>query len=1653
QTEDSKVISEGVLEVKGDFTQIACGVTPSFYACENHKVILSGEGQQIITMEESNSRFNELILINPIEDGNYIFVPEGRTFWNSLEIDLDYNQSKKIHQYWVTIEKKNDTVAIGDTIDIRMRGEENSKAEALVYYKCISKTGSADEKVITVPMKEYGPGKYQAYFKVTEDIDQIQKIQINLLDAEGNLYTKTLGKEKEGFPLEVGATVSIDLSGVSKLEKFAGMDLVLESKGLNEQARRKITGDTLYTITNLKPADDYRLAIESKNGFTAGTIENISISKGINDSIIVKLIEEPAKLTVIVTDDEGNIVESGYNLTFYDPARNFKQVGTGKELEHIFVGKEISVGLTLKEELGKKFKNPVEKYNVAIDKRESVLTLRLEKLKIITLTGIIVEDETGIPVQNANINVSQLLNNQFGNYIKLVTDNAGRFSIEVAMGKTTLGISHEQYMNLELKAFDESTEINGDSLDLGEIQLTPYKGRLTLELLKKPAHTSQEEPGLEQENLYNYTISIYNKTKQAKIKNFNIKPPYIFLNDTNIETGDVIEVTFTHKKDYTLPATIELTLDRLMNASGQAVAKENGKGMASIQSGNQRCELMVYNSDKKFIESCSMNREGKIISNPLKEGVYTFVFISSNNYLWRLNTLEQFEEIGLKEGIHFVKKEVEIKNGEIKDLGLIVVPELNEKELFFTDPDVASYAVVSENNRIGKDIVLRAKYSFRKPIESQTVKLLFRVPDQTFYVKDTLTIDGELVDSVNVSGSFIEVTTTKTEGVVRFNIRPTEAVVCYSNAYVEFKAEGRTVREPLGVVNEVVPYLTIGAPNVTSLEKVYVTGQTLPNLEVKIYDEGSLVGVTKANSTGAWNFQVSLGKDKSYSVHNLSARIEYNDQVIESETLEVIYKKSVPEIEKVTTIHSNQSLILYKNGEIVPKGVYTYVPSQSYTFIVDFVGDSAEEIENLCIVSNRNGEERKLDAKYDPQSKSWIATGSFGYNHVPGSFTVEYNLKKKRLIKEDGELNLEVLEQISTFADQFLYELKKENVMVGLLDENEIGFMLKEDTGGIAIVTIVIGDQPIEREKYEKMGYLFKEIDGKLGAVLLIKDETENKIFTSKVRLASNKTEDSVKSEDDDESSQKETPLVTKDERISMAATIIGELGNIAGSGKVVEAIDFISGIGTAVNTIAFTPANAVTDMGYVQKKLQESENISSEDKERLRDDLFLASGVYNFTVNANFIASLMDGHTRNGTMHKIIDIVIDKYDQYSLGDKLWEDIFGKNEDDRESGKSTKSGKGSSIKLPLQEQKTLVDPSGYVYETVPDNRITDATVTVYYKDENGEMILWNAEEFGQKNPLLTDENGFYAWDVPEGMWQVKVEKEGYETAYSEILPVPPVQTNVNIPLVSYEPPKVGHIYAYPEYIEIAFSKYVKHATLDSESIQLKQGENKVNIKIVYEDEEGNYSKKIKLIPAEKTSFEGKYTLNISKSITSYAGVAMQKAEIRDIEIVAEPKSIEILDKVEIELRKTVAIEIRVLPEEAAKGKKIIVTSGMEEIVSAEDVLLDERGRGKLKLKGNLPGTVDIDLRLEGSAVEKKIQATVKFPEDNGEIIEPPVVLNGDLNRNGIVNDEDYILLKNYLLRGNKLVIDLNVADVNKDGKVNSTDCLFLKKYILGLITI
>lgn len=123
-----------------------------------------------------------------------------------------------------------------------------------------------------------------------------------------------------------------------------------------------------------------------------------------------------------------------------------------------------------------------------------------------------------------------------------------------------------------------------------------------------------------------------------------------------------------------------------------------------------------------------------------------------------------------------------------------------------------------------------------------------------------------------------------------------------------------------------------------------------------------------------------------------------------------------------------------------------------------------------------------------------------------------------------------------------------------------------------------------------------------------------------------------------------------------------------------------------------------------------------------------------------------------------------------------------------------------------------IDPSGYIYEAVPSNRLPGVTVTCYEKVEKqtiygetyDEIELWDAADFDQVNPLITDAEGRYSWDVPEGWWQVKAEMDGYETTYSEWLPVPPPQLEVNLGMVSYAAPQITDVFAQPGNLDLSF---------------------------------------------------------------------------------------------------------------------------------------------------------------------------------------------------------------------------------------------------------
>lgn len=293
----------------------------------------------------------------------------------------------------------------------------------------------------------------------------------------------------------------------------------------------------------------------------------------------------------------------------------------------------------------------------------------------------------------------------------------------------------------------------------------------------------------------------------------------------------------------------------------------------------------------------------------------------------------------------------------------------------------------------------------------------------------------------------------------------------------------------------------------------------------------------------------------------------------------------------------------------------------------------------------------------------------------------------------------------------------------------------------------------------------------------------------------------------------------------------------------------------------------------------------------------------------------------------------------------------------------------------------IVDPSGYVYEGVSSNRLQGVTATAYYMETTEDMYgvlhdephVWDAEEYAQENPLFTDENGMYQWDVPQGLWQVKFEKEGYETTYSEWLPVPPPQLEVNIGMVQSRQPEVKQAHAYKDGIEVEFDKYMLPALLNTENILVSQngiyaeGEVKLlNEETAYQDENVKYASKVRFVPT--TPFTAsEVMLTVANRVKSYAGLQMQDTYQQTFDIEQELNAIIADSVIDVPYENSCKLKVKVTPGAASTGKTLHVKSSslMIALVQTEVYTLDKEGEAEIEVSGELPGAASLLYTVEG----------------------------------------------------------------------------------------
>lgn len=331
----------------------------------------------------------------------------------------------------------------------------------------------------------------------------------------------------------------------------------------------------------------------------------------------------------------------------------------------------------------------------------------------------------------------------------------------------------------------------------------------------------------------------------------------------------------------------------------------------------------------------------------------------------------------------------------------------------------------------------------------------------------------------------------------------------------------------------------------------------------------------------------------------------------------------------------------------------------------------------------------------------------------------------------------------------------------------------------------------------------------------------------------------------------------------------------------------------------------------------------------------------------------------------------------------------------------------------VARKNALMDPSGIIYEAVESNTLEGVTASVWYaEDENGTNAkMWDAENYDQINPQITDKSGSYAWDVTAGWWQVRFEKEGYESTQTQWMQVPPPRLGLKNAMVSKELPKVVSARAYPDYIEVLFSQYMdtsKEISLPSGMVGTWKSIDSGYSKVLHITQTGGFKK------GSAVSF----TLDGAQN---YAGKALPLYSSGKLIVTARPA--EIILNYESIISMKVAEERRLSVRIKDADGNYMPNVTLEAAVGNADfarlaentAVTDENGRAVFNMDTRLPGYTDITFNAAGTSLTETVDLNITMDENRPQ---RPTAQIGTTQFTAESPKENYITVKN----GEQLVI-------------------------------
>ena len=753
------------------------------------------------------------------------------------------------------------------------------------------------------------------------------------------------------------------------------------------------------------------------------------------------------------------------------------------------------------------------------------------------------------------------------------------------------------------------------------------------------------------------------------------------------------------------------------------------------------------------------------------------------------------------------------------------------------------------------------KTSLFSAISNPYVKI--KIPMGAEISEQSLYVDGVLCTDYEDNNDYITIPVKVRQGKVAFNLSFTGESKVVTYATLNYDWNGSSNYDIIDIINNDIPVIAVYSDEITSSETVHVTGMAPVSTEVRLAVDNTNISTVHSNKAGFFSTDIRIPSPENDKVYSISASAEYFGKTIKNET-KIKYRENAPELISFTMDYKDITYDLMSGNNYS----ISFVPSDSYPFHFSVKFANYESVGSVCITSTRNQNRKSVDAKWDEKTKSFVFDGFFdesNYSYVPGKISVVFYLKNEYLTD-----NTELLESI------------RENTRVTEIVNTDNKYEASLDFGNGQTWTYThqtslsveqlckelgVDYSPETSSKDESVGasefitdsdYVFdiiKEFEKDVSKDVIVQGSTETDGFAALI----NDHEDESFIYICENASRKafEKTTVKYGGGLFLSEAFNGlsfsDGKTIAGS---------VYGIGKAIVTYR----DKVYDIESVVNNIQAS-NLPQSEKDRRMKDVNAVGWGYT-GLAALSIAGTVATAAATVALGPFGGLVA------GFAISVFTSIIENNLDSTLDGYNVPSDSNMNF---------LVDPSGYVYAAVTTNRIPGAKVTTYwipYDDEDdsfwdnpdeSKSQVWLADEYSQVNPLFTDANGDYAWDVPEGWWQVVVEKDGYETYTSEWLPVPPPQTEVNINLLSKAIPQITNATVDGSTITLVFSEYMNPETLDGIIVNDDKGHD-IPFALTYSNNETNI---------DGTVYAKEYYLEISESSilpTDYYTVNIEHAK-------------------------------------------------------------------------------------------------------------------------------------------------------------------------------